>query len=76
MYNVIRVHGTTDEDPYNKDAMTAHYEQYNLDVMAYFKDRPIDLLVINVAEQGAYQKFVEFLGVDSTYDDFPWENKT
>ena len=76
MYNVIRVHGTTDEDPYNKDAMTAHYEQYNLDVMAYFKDRPNDLLVINLAEQGAYQKFVEFLGVDSTYDDFPWENKT
>ncbi|MTT52803.1 hypothetical protein F1529_09940 [Alcanivorax sp. VBW004] len=76
MYNVIRVHGTTDEDPYNKDVMIAHYERYNREVMEYFKDRPSDLLVINIAEQGAYQKFVEFLGVDSPYDDFPWENKT
>ncbi|MEQ3722935.1 sulfotransferase [Alcanivorax sp.] len=76
MHNVIRVHGTTEEDPYNKDVMTAHYERYNREVMEYFKGRPSDLLVINIAEQGAYQKFVEFLGVDSPYDDFPWENKT
>ena len=76
MYNVVRVHGTTDEDPYNKETMIAHYDQYNREVMAYFKDRPEDLLVINVAEQGAYQKFVKFLGVDSPFDDFPWENRT
>lgn len=76
MYNEVRLHGTTDEDPYNKDIMIAHYERYNREVMDYFKDRPEDLLVVNVAEPGAYQKFVEFLGVDSPYDDFPWENKT
>lgn len=75
-YNIIRVYGTADEDPYNKETMIAQYEQYNREVMEYFKDRPDDLLVINVAEPGAYQKFVEFLGVDSPYDDFPWENKT
>ncbi len=76
MYNVIRVHGTTDEDPYNKGTMIAHYEQHNRQVKDYFKDRADDLLVINVAEQGAYQKFVEFIGVDSPYEDFPWENRT
>lgn len=76
MYNIVRVHGTTDEDPYEKEAMINHYVRYNQDVMEYFKDRPDFLLVINVAEKGAYQKFVDFLGVDSSYDDFPWKNKT
>lgn len=76
MYNVVRVHGTTDDDPYNKETMIAHYERYNREVIEYFKDRPNDLLVINVAEKGAYQKFVAFLGVESPYDDFPWENRT
>lgn len=76
MYNVVRVHGTQDDDPYNKEIMIAHYERYNQEVMGYFKDRPNDLLVINVAEKGAYRKFVDFLGVDSSCNDFPWENKT
>lgn len=75
-YNTVRVHGTPDHDPYNKEIMIAHYEKHNRDVMEYFKDRPDDLLVINVSQPGAYQKFVDFLGVDSPYDDFPWENRT
>jgi hypothetical protein len=56
--------------------MVAHYERYNREVMEYFKDRTDDLLVINVGEGGAYQKFAQFLGVDSLFDDFPWENRT
>jgi hypothetical protein len=63
MYNVIPVHGTTDEDRYNKDAKTAHYEQHNRDVMAYFKDRPNDLLAINVAEQGLIKSSSSSLGL-------------
>jgi hypothetical protein len=76
MYNVVRVHGTPDDEPYNKEIMITHYENYNRGVMDYFKDCPNDLLVINVGENGAYQKFIEFLGIDSPYDDFPWENRT
>lgn len=76
MYNVIRVHGTNDVSPYDKDIMISHYEKYNCEVIDYFKERPEDFLVINVAEQGAYQKFVDFLGVDSPFKDFPWKNKT
>jgi len=76
MYNMVRVHGTPENDPYNKEIMVAHYERYNREVMEYFKDRTDDLLVINVGEGGAYQKFAQFLGVDSLFDDFPWENRT
>ena len=76
MYNVIRAHGTSEEDPYNREIMLKYYESYNQEVVEYFKDRPDDLLVINIAEKGAYKKFVDFLGVDSPYDNFPWENRT
>lgn len=76
MYNVIRVHGTTDEEPYNKDIMINHYEKHNQEVIEYFKDRQEDLLIINVAEEDAYQKFVTFLGIVSCEKNFPWENRT
>jgi len=76
MYNMIRVHGTPENDPYNKEIMVAHYKRYNREVMDYFKDRLDDLLVINVGENGTYQKFIEFLGVESSYNDFPWKNRT
>lgn len=76
MYNVIRAHGTPEGDPYNQEVMLNYYESYNQEVIDYFKDRPGHLLVINIAEKGAYQKFIDFLGVDTPYNDFPWENRT
>lgn len=76
MYNTVRLHGTPEHDPYNKEIMIANYSRHIESVMEYFKDRPSDLLVINLAETGAYRKFIEFLGVDSPYEDFPWENPT
>lgn len=65
-----------EDEPYDKDILVEHYEKYNDEVQNYFKDRPHDLLVINLSEHNAYGKFCEFLGVDSPYDSFPWENKT
>jgi len=76
MYNTVKLHGTPDSDPYNKEIMIAHYKRHNREVIEYFKDRPEDLLIINIANAGAYQKFVEFLGVQSSELNFPWENKT
>jgi hypothetical protein len=45
-------------------------------VLEYFKDRPDDLLVINLADKGEYQRFVDFIRIQSPFLDFPWENKT
>jgi hypothetical protein len=73
---IIGLYGTPESDPYNKEILTAHYEKYNREVLEYFKNRPYDLLVINVGGKGAYQKFVQFIGVNSPFDDFPWENRT
>lgn len=76
MYNTVKIHGTSDEDPYNKEIMIAHYEKHNREVMEYFKDRPNDLLIINLAKKGAYREFCDFVGIEATSEDFPWENKT
>ena len=75
-YRGFKLHGTPDDDLYNKEIMINHYNRYNQAVLDYFNERQDDLLVINLAEKGSYRKFVEFLGVDSPFDDFPWENRT
>ncbi|WP_138419837.1 sulfotransferase [Aquibacillus sediminis] len=70
------IHGITGENTYDKETMIDNYLKHSLEVKEWFKDRPRDLLVLNVADKGSYQKFCEFLKVEPQYDDFPWENKT
>ncbi|NOS88679.1 MAG: hypothetical protein HOP34_09120 [Methylococcaceae bacterium] len=57
MLRALKLQGGTDADIYNKTALLNHYQQYNQSVLAYFKDRPDDLLVINLSEADSYQKF-------------------
>jgi hypothetical protein len=69
--------GMPEDDLYNKEILINRYISYNTEVIEYFKDRPNDLLVINIAEKGTYQKLLDFIGIKySPYNDFPWENKT
>jgi hypothetical protein len=75
-YNLIKLYKTPDNDPYNKEILISLYEDYNKKVMAYFKNRPNDLLVINVSKADDYKRFVKFINVESQYSEFPWENKT
>ena len=70
------VYNTPENDPYNKDILIMHYNNYNQGALDYFKIRPDDLLVLNVAEKDAYQKLALFLGKNTTNKNFPWENKT
>lgn len=67
---------TPDNEPYRKADLLEFYNRHIDDVTRYFKHRPTDLLIINLSEREAYQKFVDFLDVKSPYDSFPWENKT
>jgi len=76
VYDAVKLHGTPDDDLYNKEIMMAHYNQHNADVMAYFKDRQEDLCVINLSKEDSYQVFCDFVGEKPLYDTFPWENKT
>jgi hypothetical protein len=70
------IYGTPLEDIYNHDIMIEHYISHNQSVMEYFRHRPEDLLVINLAEKESYAMFCEFIGKQRVGDDFPWKNKT
>lgn len=63
-------------DPYNKDLLISQYNAHNDAVREYFRHRPGDLLVLNVAEPGAYDRLCDFLGKPGINKEFPWENKT
>lgn len=76
MYNTVKVHGTPDDDPYNKDKMVAHYLKHNRDIIDYFRDRTDDLLIINVARNEDFGRFLAFVGRTSSRTEFPWSNKT
>lgn len=75
-YELMKLYGTNDNDLFHKPTLTAHYDRYNSEVKEYFAHRPSDLLVIDVGEAGSYQRFIEFLGISSPFNEFPWENKT
>lgn len=60
-----------DEEKY-KAIYSAHVD----DVLDYFRDRPNDLLVINVSEAGSYKKLCSFIGQHPLRDTFEWKNKT
>jgi len=70
------VYDTPDNDPYIKEVLLAHYNAHNDAVIEYFRYRPSDLLVLNVSEDGAYDKLCGFLGEPRMGKDFPHENKT
>lgn len=77
VYDANRMlYDTPESDPYNKAALTASYEAHNRAVIEYFRHRPDDLLVLNVADADAYPRLCAFLGKPAVAAAFPWENKT
>lgn len=70
------IYDTPDNDPYNREILIKNYSDYNNSVCEYFRHRPQDLLILNVAERGAYKKLTMFLGKKVEQENFPWENKT
>lgn len=52
------------------------FKKHKAFVTEYFKDRPNDFLVINVADKNAFSKLAMFLGKQTTHTSFPHENKT
>ncbi len=76
-WDVLQInYNTPEEDLWNKEIFTNHYNYHNRDVLNYFKDRPKDLLVINLSDKNSYKKMINFLNIESPYKEFPWENRT
>ncbi|NNE81514.1 MAG: hypothetical protein HKN18_14700 [Silicimonas sp.] len=62
---------------YDKQHYQEMYRRRNEEIITYFKNRPDDLLVIDLTKESTTEKVVEFLGLGAeTIMDMPHENKT
>lgn len=51
---------------YDQKLYIEHYEQHNASVIKYFKDRPNDLLVLNLNDKDSFKKLCRYIGLDSS----------
>jgi hypothetical protein len=71
-----RLYGVSEESLYDRDKLISHYKRYNRNVTKYFEGRPGDLLIVNLADADAYQRFAHFLGIEAENSTFPWLNRS
>ena len=64
------------QDPHDRERLISDYRWHNESVVNYFRNRPDDLLVINVSSPEAMQKLCKFLGKPDNGLSMPWENAT
>ncbi len=58
----------------HKDVFIKHFEDHNRKVVDYFKNRPSDLLVIEISGSDALQKTTAFLNRTTSYSLMPHKN--
>lgn len=59
----------------NEEVWAARYDAHNREVIAYFADRPGDLLVMRLIEGEGWEALCPFLGHEPPADEFPHRNK-
>ena len=59
----------------NEDIYVARYKRHNREVLEHFKDRPDDLLVIDLPADAGWDKLCAFLGHNVPNEPFPHANK-
>ena len=59
----------------NENVYIERYERHNREVLEYFRDRPGDLLVMDIPDDAGWKKLCEFLGHDVPDRPFPHANK-
>lgn len=68
--------GIDEHSVYNKEIYIQFYEMHNQRVQHYFKFRPDDLLVLNVAEPDAMRRLCQFLGLPVCRQAMPHLNRS
>ena len=59
----------------NEDVYVARYERHNREVVDYFRDRPDDLLVMDIPRDARWEALCDFLGHPIPAEPFPHANK-
>jgi hypothetical protein len=69
------IYGPGRGSPFGNEAhYLERYERHNREVLAYFKDRPDDFLLLDVTSGDGWEKLCPFLGVPVPDVPFPWRN--
>lgn len=64
-----------DGEFYDKKSYCRIYNKHNYDVIKYFRNRPKDLLIINVSDKDSYLEFCSFIKKRPKGKTFEWKNK-
>ena len=59
----------------NRETYIQRYEEHNQEVIEYFRDRPEDLLVMDITKGDGWEKLCPFLGLETPDQPFPFRNK-
>ena len=59
----------------NKQNTIKVYSKHNQEVINYFKNRPNDLLILDLSEKDIWEKLCDFLGHEIPQGQFPHSNK-
>jgi hypothetical protein len=70
------VFGVDDTDIYNRERLIRWYQGHNSSIKEYFRGRPDDLLVLNVADPDAMERLLVFLGYPYTGQKMPHLNSS
>lgn len=60
----------------NEAIYLERYRRHNLEVKTYFKNRPHDLLILDIKEEHKWDQLCHFLGKPKPTVPYPFENKT
>lgn len=72
----LEVFKVTKETLYDRAHYTSYYESHNRKVTNYFKGRPDDFMVLNVADDDAALRLCTFLGKPGKLKSMPHENQS
>jgi Sulfotransferase domain len=70
------IYGVDDEHLYDPEIYMRHYAVHAYNVTEYFRFRPHQLLVLNLADPEAMQKLCNFLGIDFQGQGMPHLNRS
>jgi hypothetical protein len=60
---------------YEAEGFSRAYDRYHAAVLEYFKDRPEDLLILDITAGHGWNELAPFLGLAIPQLPFPWENR-
>jgi hypothetical protein len=75
-WRVRELVGTEGEEPFPEECLKHYYNRHNELVLDYFRHRPGDLLVLNVASDDAMRRLCDFLGKPYRGQEMPELNRS